>query len=174
MRTIRLLSMAAALVATMSVSCFDPVHADQVAALGPEVPGVPEGKFHRAGQPCRTCHGGDGPGDPEWSIAGTVYRVRGEPTAIDAVRVIVRDSSAPAAERTLTSNAVGNFYIAMGDWSPTFPVFVRLEYGEGPTLRTAEMLTPIGRNGGCNFCHYGADNEPTHMPPVFLAMTPFQ
>jgi hypothetical protein len=30
------------------------------------------------------------------------------------------------------------------------------------------METRIARSGGCAFCHYGADEEATHMPPVFL------
>jgi len=175
MRTPRFRSVILLLAATGSASCFDPVHDDQVTALGPEVAGVPEGPTHRPGQPCRTCHGGDGPGSPEWSIAGTMYRVRNEPGTLEGVRVILTDSSANPVEHIVTSNSAGNFYIPMDDWSPTFPVFVRLEYGGGATkMRSTEMLSPIGRNGGCGFCHYGADNEPGHMPPVFLAMTPFE
>jgi len=168
----RSLTAVGVLVTTMSASCFDPVHDDQIAALGPEVAGVPEGPTHRPGQPCRTCHGGDGPGSPEWIVAGTLYRVRGAPAALSGGRVIVRDSSANPVERTILSNSVGNFYISKDEWAPVFPIFVRLEYvGSDQTVRTAEMLTPIGRNGGCGFCHYGSDDEPSHMPPVFLAKT---
>lgn len=152
-----------ALGATASTSCFDPVHSDEVDALGPEVNGVSPGPNHRPGQPCRVCHGGQGPASPEFSIAGTVYAKRGKPQPQRGVEVVVTDAN--GVTKTAVSNDVGNFYIPIDAWSPTFPVTVELN--ASGTVKP--MITPIGRNGGCGFCHYGADNEKTHMPPVFLA-----
>lgn len=149
--------------ATGSASCMDPVHSDEVAALGGEAKGVKAGKNHRPGQPCLTCHGGDGPGSPEWSVAGTIYAVRGKPDVLRDVTIVLTDATNDT--KTLTSNEAGNFYIEAEDWSPTYPLRVELQ-GAG---KAKAMKTVIGRNGGCASCHYGADNAPDHMPPVFMS-----
>ena len=56
------------------LSCYDPVHDQEVAALGGEAPGVSPGPTHRPGQPCNVCHGGVGPANLRFSVAGTVYQ----------------------------------------------------------------------------------------------------
>lgn len=154
------------LAAVTSTSCFDPEHKDEVNALGGETSGVRTGPTHRPGQPCLVCHGGSGPGNAQFSIAGTIYANRDKPAVKQGVEVTITDVTGDA--RTLVSNQAGNFYISIDQWSPTFPVNVSLAYpGLDPKTQT-QMQSPIGRNGGCGFCHYGADNELTHMPPVFL------
>ena len=155
----------AALVSSVSLSCIDPVHSDDVAALGNERTGVAPGPTHRPGQPCRVCHGGTGPGKPEFIIAGTVYLKRGNGLPAQGVDVVISDGNKNELRR-LRSNEVGNFYVSTDDWKPgpTFPLFSRLEYGG--TVK--EMQTAIGRRGDCSFCHYGADGEKTHMPPLYL------
>lgn len=154
--------------ATASASCFDPVRSDEVDALGPERRGVQPGPNHRPGQNCLTCHGGDGPGSPEFSIAGTIYSARGVLEPLASVTVELEDAN--HSVRRAVSNEVGNFYIASDAWSPAYPVFVRLLDRRADEKGVKEMQTPLGRVGGCAFCHYGADNEPTHMPPVFLRL----
>ena len=58
------------------VGCFvDPVHDEQVAALGPEPAGESPGPLHRPGQPCLVCHGGLGPAHQSFSVAGTVFAI---------------------------------------------------------------------------------------------------
>lgn len=156
----------AVLGASASASCFDPVHSDDVNALGGEVNGVRTGPTHRPGQPCLVCHGGHGPGSPEFSIAGTVYAVRDQLDQAPGINVVLQDST-NNPPHTVVSNEVGNFYIGADSWAPVFPVSVSLQDGNGKVLK--EMNTVIGRNGGCAFCHYGADNEPTHVPPVFAS-----
>ncbi len=146
----------------LGAACANPVHAAAVAALGDEKPGVPTGETHRPGQPCSVCHGGDGPG-PDFAIGGTIYETRGVDKALGEVIVTLTD--AKGETRTPVSNAVGNFYLRAGDWSPTFPLFASLSYKDGST---ANMMTRIGGNISCAYCHYGADGEPSHMPPVFL------
>lgn len=154
--------------ASGTASCFDPVHSDEVAALGPERRGVLPGPNHRPGQNCRTCHGGRGPGSPELSIAGTIYSARGILEPLSGVTVALVDAT--GATRSVTSNEVGNFYISAASWSPTFPVLVGLHDRRADENGVKEMVTPIGDNGACAFCHYGAVDEPTHMPPVFLRL----
>lgn len=168
MRPRRLLHVAIAMLgASGSASCIDPVHSDAVAALGPERAGVREGPTHRPGKPCRTCHGGQGPSALELSIAGTIYSARNDlQEPLSGVTVVLEDAT--KATRSVVSNEVGNFYIAIDTWSPTFPVLVTLHDQRADEGGVKRMETPIGSNGGCAFCHYGADNEPTHMPPVFL------
>lgn len=148
-------------IALAASSCLDPVHADAVAALGGEVHGVRPGPEHRPGQPCLTCHGGDGPGEPEMSIGGTVYDVRAGTEGMGDVTVIITD--AKGDERELTSNSVGNFYMWKSEWDPAFPLTVSIA-GDGTK---AAMKTTVGRNGGCASCHRG-DGDPRHMPGVYL------
>ncbi len=57
-RILALAIVAAALGA--AASCSDPVHDSEVAALGGETD-IPQGEYHRAGQPCGVCHGQEGP-----------------------------------------------------------------------------------------------------------------
>ncbi len=167
MRRARSLAIALLMLASAtSTSCFDPQHADEVNALGGEVNGVGTGPTHRPGQPCRACHGGVGPGKPEFSIAGTVYANRDNTVPKPDVNVVLKDTTGDS--RTLRTNEVGNFYISIGEWSPTFPVSVTLSFPGVDPAKQTQMQTVIGRNGACAFCHYGADNDPTHMPPVYL------
>jgi len=154
--------------ASGSASCFDPVHSDEVDALGPERHGVLPGPNHRPGQNCLTCHGGRGPGSPEFSIAGTIYSARGVLEPLASVTVSLQDAS--GATRDAVSNEVGNFYVTSASWSPIYPVQVALHDRRADEMGVKEMVTPIGSNGGCTFCHYGADGELTHMPPVFLRL----
>ena len=43
------------LFAAFAASCAEPVHDQQVKALGDDPQGIPDNEFHRAGQPCRKC-----------------------------------------------------------------------------------------------------------------------
>src|SRR5262249_39649565 len=44
--------------------CGNPAVDPKIAALGPEANGVPQGEFHRSGQPCLLCHGPYGGASP--------------------------------------------------------------------------------------------------------------
>jgi hypothetical protein len=154
------------LAAFTSTSCFDPQHTDEVNAQGGETNGVGPGPTHRPGQDCLACHAESGPGKGVFSIAGTVYATRGSGVPQQEVSVGLTDAT--GTSRTLTSNEAGNFYISVDQWSPVFPVSVTLSAkGVDPTKQT-QMQTVMGRNGSCAFCHYGADGEGSHMPPVYL------
>ena len=148
------------------VTCADPVHSDAVDALGEERRGVRPGPTHRPGQPCLVCHGGQGPGSPDFSVAGTVYAARGVLEPLAGTTVVIEDANHDV--RRATSNEVGNFYIAAQTWSPVFPLTTKLDDPRADVDGEKPMLTPLPRTGDCASCHYGADNEPTHMPPVFL------
>ena len=166
--------------ATVSASCFDPVHADDVAARGPEQSGVREGPTHRPGQPCLVCHGGSGPASAEFEIAGTIYELRESPSApVADVTIVISDSSSPPKLVTLTSNQAGNFYLQKDRETLYYPLHIEIDDDRikqdhpstplGGKIRS--MVTPIGRNGGCAFCH--VDNldptdSTTRMPHVFL------
>lgn len=142
-------------------ACYDPVHEDAVANLGPEVPGVPRGPLHRAGQPCTTCHSVGLEGGPVFSIAGTLYERRGQPTPLVGGRVTVTDARGTSI--TLASNEVGNFYVEEREFDPVYPLRVAISFGD---VRR-EMITSISREGGCGACHRGAGDQ-TLMPGVFL------
>lgn len=174
---------AVALAATLSTSCFDPVHSDEVAALGDEVAGVRTGPTHRPGQPCLVCHGGKGPGSPEFEIAGTIYEYRSAASAgVDNVLVRLTDVTGHVVRRR--SNRAGNFYVEKDSETLYYPLTVELGedvQGGDPRIKpsgTKSMMTPIGRNGGCAFCHVhnldlaDKNKATTHMPQVFLNEAP--
>lgn len=166
MRPLSMLAIATFAAAT--ASCIDPVHSDAVDALGPEAAGVREGPTHRPGQPCLTCHGGDGPG-PDFVVAGTVYQVRGQPVPL--VRGLVRIEDYAGKSVEVTTNEVGNFYIEKGRFNPVYPIYATV-YDSPSKAIEKKMVSRIGRNGGCGFCHKGTVADTTQMPAVFLKDKP--
>jgi hypothetical protein len=131
----------------LCAACGDPVHDAAVAALGPEAPGVPHGPYHRPGQPCLTCHGGDGPADVEMSFAGTIYAYQsGDAPAAGATLRIV-DAASQTYETTV--NCVGNFWIPRGRFTPVFPATTATTSGN----RSRIMLTEMHRADSCSDCH---------------------
>ena len=126
---------------------LDPVHADAVAALGPEVFGLPKGPTHRPGQPCLTCHSGQGPGKSEFSVAGTVYKTKPSTEWLEGATVSLTD--AEGTIRQLTTNQTGNCLIKKSEWTPVYPMRVKVSFG-GVSI---DMLTHVGRAGACADCH---------------------
>ena len=123
------------------------MHDDAVDALGPEQRGVPKGPLHRPGQPCLVCHGGDGPGSPTFSVAGTVFETPRELVALPGTLVHLADTD---GKRVSTwTNDAGNFYLAFTDFSPRYPLWVSLERDSV----VVEMKTPSYREGSCAGCH---------------------
>ena len=166
------------LFAAGSTSCFDPVHADEVEALGGEAPGVREGPTHRPGQPCRTCHGGVGPSGREFTFAGTIFLYYDRPAPAVGTRIELREVGDETRSFTAVSNEVGNFYVTKEQFNPKFPVFVTLlddKITDAPA-GIKDMVTPIGRNGGCGFCHAAgvASANQKLMPHVYLNRAPVQ
>ena len=172
-RTHRSLAVAAvALAATLSTSCFDPVHSDDVAALGDEAPLVRTGPTHRPGQPCLVCHGGKGPGSPEFEIAGTIYEYRDVPSGgVDQVTINITDVTGKVVP--LKSNRAGNFYLEKDRETLAYPLTVELNDSRimDKPVGVKPMITTIGRRADCAFCHVNNLNpadKTTHMPHVFL------
>ena len=130
------------------LSCADPVLSDAVTALGAETSGIPKGAFHRAGQPCATCHqvGGPASGSP-FSVAGTVFAQPLRQIGVENVEVRMID-----AEKTThiaKTNCVGNFMVTPAEWTPKFPILI--EIGKGNVRRS--MRSPVGRDASCAGCH---------------------
>jgi hypothetical protein len=129
-------------------ACVDESHELQVQALGGEAPGVSPGPLHRPGQPCLVCHGSEGPSSHSFVMAGTVYAVQGQSAPAPGVQVVLEDSTGSSVG--INTNQAGNFYIATGEWSPLFPVWVpQITMGQSST----SMQTHIGREGSCANCH---------------------
>jgi|CZKU01.1.fsa_nt_gi hypothetical protein len=129
---------------------LDPVHQSEVDALGPETPGVPQGPFHRAGQPCTVCHGAEGPASQRFSIAGTVFAGVDRTAGVQQAEILMVDAlgSSPPPGSVLT-NCVGNFYVAPTLWNPAYPIRVAVSTASG----SAMMIAHIGRDGSCASCH---------------------
>jgi hypothetical protein len=160
------------------LGCGNPAIDQQIAALPPEVAGVPKSEFHRPGQPCLLCHGPYVGASPEMSVAGTVFATpvtSGAPTPVGSVVVTVTDSFGDV--HTKTTNCIGNFYITTDEWQPGFPLAAKIEYpslsGSGTT--PAYMSTRIGRDGSCAGCHHGprADDTPGSVYCVDADADPF-
>jgi hypothetical protein len=125
----------------------DPVHADDIAALGGETPGVPPGPMHRPGQPCVVCHDSGGK-SPELSVAGTVFESQSSSEGVSGVTVLMTDSA--GSSYSATTNSAGNFLVTPSQWTPTYPITsTQLQAGHV----TVVMYSEIGRNGSCAGCH---------------------
>src|SRR5512143_3613850 len=130
------------------VACSDPVTDGNINALGGELPNVPVGEYHRAGQPCVDCHNPSGPAaGASFSVAGTVFAQPQNAVGVDQATVALTDTS--GSKFTVQTNCVGNFFVKRTDWDPAFPVFVRV-YKNG-LART--MQSQIGRERSCANCH---------------------
>ena len=145
--------------------CADPVHDNEVSALGPEAAGVSPGATHRPGQPCLTCHGGSGPGSPQFSVAGTIYAAQSQATPLPQANVQLVDAT--GSIKTATTNAAGNFYVTVDQWAPVNPFHVSLTY----KTVTTQMTTHIGRTGSCADCHFNPPG-PSTTGPVYLVLEP--
>jgi len=144
---------------------LDPVHADQISAVGPDPSGEHSGPTHRAGQPCLVCHGSLGPNGPELSVAGTVYRTQVDTQALQGAQVKLTD--AEGTVRQIATNRTGNFLVRADEWQPVFPMLVSVSY-RGVTT---DMKTHVGREGSCAACHTDPPG-PASAGHVFLVADP--
>ena len=156
------LLVAAMATAVVAPSCQDPVHDQAVTALGPENPQVPKGQYHRAGQPCTTCHGPEGPAQTQFSVAGTIFwqpyaqpggQNQGELGANNALVSIV-DSLGKQFQ--VVTNCVGNFWTTSAAFNPAFPIKVAVYSPEGKAA--LPMFSQISRAGSCAECHSDPPN----------------
>lgn len=142
------------LCASCALTQGDPVHEAEVQALGPELPGVPKGPYHRAGQPCTVCHSTEGPAHTVFSLAGTVFSSAFNPTSqtgpvgVNGASVGVVDDD--GAQVVLTTNCVGNFFATPNVFNPAFPILVNVSK-EGAGV--VSMVSHISRDMSCASCH---------------------
>lgn len=145
MRSIGLFVLA---VATSVAACSDPVFDGQVNALGEEDPNVPQGPYHRAGQPCEVCHSASGPASSApFSVAGTIFAKQTDPTGVDGVTIAMTDTT--GSSYSVTTNCVGNFFVRRTEWDPAFPILVRVWKGD----KSRTMQGQVGRERSCANCH---------------------
>ena len=129
-------------------SCaLDPVHNAAVNALGGEINGVPQGEYHRAGQPCTVCHSSEGPAKTTFTVAGTIFYGPTKAIGVDNVQVNMVDSL--NSTFTAYTNCVGNFFVAPEQWKPSFPILVSI----AANGTSARMISHIGREASCSNCH---------------------
>ncbi len=130
------------------LSCADPVLSDEVKAQGNETSGIDKGEFHRAGQPCTTCHQEGGPAsDFPYTVAGTVFAQPRRQVGVEGAEVRMTD--ADGTKHIAKTNCVGNFFVTAAEWQPKFPILV--EVAKNKVSRS--MRSPIGRNASCAGCH---------------------
>lgn len=149
-------------------ACADPLWQAQIAALGPEQPGIATGPLHRTGQPCLTCHSPSGTATA-FSVAGTVYRDPSAQVAGDGVEVVLID----AARRGYVahSNCAGNFFVFPSEFQPQLPLWVSLRYTLPAGRVQVDMESPMHRDGDCGTCHQNPKG-PRSAGPVFLSDDP--
>jgi hypothetical protein len=146
-----------------SVSCQNPVHDQEVAALGREQANVPPGPLHRPGRPCLTCHGGEGPASAQFSVGGTVCDLKGQSPPAVGAQVQVEDST--GKHWLAATNAAGNFYVAASEFTPRYPTQVTIASADGSVVQ--QMLTYVGRASSCADCHVNPESN-TSPGPVYL------
>ena len=131
---------------TLLAAC-DPVHQNEIDALGGNTPGERNGPLHRPGQPCLVCHDGALGDAREFSVAGTVFQRLSdrEPVAGAQVTLVGSDGSTFEA----TTNEAGNFYVQPSEWTPIFPMRTSVAW-QGEMI---PMHTNVGRDGSCAGCH---------------------
>ena len=146
----------------LSASCsLDPVHDGQVSALGGEDSSIAVGQYHRPGQPCTVCHGGEGPATEVFSVAGTIYYEpydpikKTPPVPVDGafVRILTADN----ANLCFVTNCAGNFYATPDDLMMkglTFPFLVSIQKISGNNQQpVVAMVGHVGRESSCANCH---------------------
>ena len=131
----------------------NPTHDRAVERLGES--SAKEDGLHRAGQPCLTCHGKDGPADSVFSIGGTI-------TGATGVKVEMVDSvgTSPPAFAT---NCSGNFWVPAATWTPVFPI-VSVKLSKDGVTKAMESV--IGGAGSCADCHQTNPNPLAKVGPV--------
>jgi hypothetical protein len=152
-----------ALASLLAAGCANPVHDDEVAALGPEDPNVPRGPLHRPGQPCLTCHGGEGPAGAQFSLGGTIYETRW--SQAPAVGALVQVEDIGGNYWTVPTNEVGNFFVGADHFVPLYPI--KLNVFSADLTITQNMQTYSARQGSCAACH-ALPFGPTSPGPVYL------
>jgi hypothetical protein len=136
------------LLPALAAACSDPVHDTAISALGDENPNIPVGEYHRAGQPCVTCHTASGPASSyPFALGGTVFAIAGPAVGVENAYVAMTDTL--GSSYIAKTNCVGNWYVTKAQWDPAFPIFVRV-YKDGLS-RT--MQGQIGRERSCANCH---------------------
>lgn len=130
------------------LSCSDPILDGGVEAQGNETANIPQGQYHRAGQPCTVCHqkGGPASGAP-FVVAGTVFAQPARQVGVGSAEVRMTD--AEGTKYVAKTNCVGNFFVKPEEWNPHFPILV--EISKNNVRRS--MRSPIGREGSCGGCH---------------------
>lgn len=155
------------LIATLAVSCTDPVKDHAIERLGPEQGGVSEGPEHRPGQPCVLCHSEGGPAsDHKFVLAGTIFDTAKADKGAANVGVYFIDSAGDD-RHTVFTNGVGNFYVREEEWPElAFPVKTGIKRANDKN--GVPMQSTINREGSCNFCHQrpGADSRES-IGPIF-------
>ena len=158
-----MVALAAVLLSALS-GCGNPSYDVQIEQLPPDT-GAKEGGSHRPGQPCLLCHGPYKGASPQLAVAGTVFSDKTQAdsyvdAAADAaklgqpgVTVTVYDT-AVATGRQKKSDASGNFWLTVDEYTPLFPLGARMDClkADGTTLQFT-MASRISREGSCNACH---------------------
>jgi hypothetical protein len=175
MRTAGLVLAAVPVVASLASCDADPVHTSDVNALPPEAAGVPQGPYHRAGQPCVLCHGDEGPASQQFAMAGTVFYGPGATSPLVGVgnaQVLLEDDT--HSQVTTTTNCVGNFWIKPGDWAghPQYPVIVRVVGQPQQTMFDVPMQSHISRQGSCAGCHQIPASDNLFETPGVIHLAP--
>ncbi len=165
-RTILAGATALAVVAGLALSggCGNPAVDDKISALGGEQQGVPQGPFHRPGQPCLLCHSKYYGAKPEMVVAGTVFADLKQFLSVENVDVVLTDSVGET--RTATTNCIGNFFITKDSWDAQFPLAAEIRYpvydasgnvqkdDKGQIVRKVKAMGSwINRDGSCASCH---------------------
>jgi hypothetical protein len=112
---------------------------------------VPAG-HHNPGTACLTCHDGNTPNAPLWTLAGTLYTTGGGAAPLPGGTIIVTDNAGSTIK--IISGDNGNFFTSQ---TVVFPVHITASRcPDSQTMANAQQV------GDCNSCHGGASH--IHLP----------
>jgi hypothetical protein len=152
-RTLALLGMAALL----TLACNDSLRQERIDSLGEEAANFEASDIHRPGQPCVWCHDSHAEGEPEFSIAGTLFVAPPDVAPYLVGGYVVRLLDSEGTRIDVTSNRCGNFFVTKEQYDPAYPVRAEVLFPDpddgGKLLANQLMSSRIARDGSCGGCH---------------------
>jgi hypothetical protein len=93
-----------------------------------------------------------------------VYAASGEATPAIGAVVLIQDVTGGSI--AADTNAVGNFFVLLRDFDPTYPISPQVSSSDGGIVQ--KMMTYVARNGSCAACHSNPPSA-TSAGPVVLS-----
>jgi hypothetical protein len=116
---------------------------------------------HESGKNCMECHQKLGPGPGLFSVAGTVVRLDGSPSADATVELWTAPGGTGDLVLRVEADALGNFFTTEALDLASAPAFPFVKSADGVNANLMPFPTS---SGACNVCHAGTGSNPVDLP----------